>query len=162
MGKIILIILSTLLVLALIFGFVYDNKDGFLRVQKIRNDAKGSGYYLAKRGARKHYGVDFLVSEKENIYAPENGVLKGVRYPNKNDYSYSGFEFLGDSGTVYKVYYNIPDYDKVGKRVRKGSKIAIAQDISKKYGGEMKPHIHVETYLNGLNVNPENILKIRN
>ena len=36
----------------------------------IRNDIEGSGEYGARRGSRKHAGIDYVCKDGQNIFAP--------------------------------------------------------------------------------------------
>lgn len=132
-----------------------------LKDMNVRNDSQGKGHYGAKRGNRLHYGVDWLVTKGEAVYAPADGKLVRIAYPDANDYSKSGFLFKEDAtGIEHKVFYAVPDYLLIGKSVKAGQKIATAQSVSEKYGlPKMKDHIHHEMKLNGTYLNPEQELK---
>ena len=109
---------------------------------KIRKDIKGSGLFNAPRGNdRKHDGVDFIVVPGRKVLSPIDGqVLRQARpYSNEN---YSGVEIEGKRITVL-LFYLRPLKGIVGSQVEKGDIIGIAQDISKRYGKEMIPHIHL-------------------
>lgn len=121
----------------------------------IRNDSEGSGEYLSSRGSRKHYGVDFVVSKGQEVFAPEDGVLVRIAYPDANDLRKEGFLFKGNSGVEFKVFYCSPISSMIGDSISKGTTIAIAQSVSELYGlPNMTDHIHVETRRDGSRFNP--------
>ncbi len=136
--------------------------DSLVRRAEIRtNDPTGDGNYLASRNGQKgaHKGVDIVVNEGDAIYAPFSGQITRYPYPYPGDKNYTGIELVGTSHKL-KVFYVRP-LVKIGERVRKGQKIATAQDISKKYSSAMKNHIHAEIYnKSGTNIDPTQILKL--
>ncbi len=125
-----------------------------LSSQIIRNDDEGKGHYGASRYHGTHKGVDFVVTPGQVIKAPESGYIKRIKNPSAKDSRQHGFLFIGDSGLEVTVFY--ADLTAaVGEVVKKGNKIAIAQDISALYGlPDMKPHIHVETVKDGVRFDP--------
>jgi len=109
---------------------------------KIRYDAMGSGYYGARRGTRRHKGEDRLVMPGSYVYAPICG--KVIKFNDAyGDGEYKGITIQGDNLTV-KLLYLEPTKILLYRFVEQGEHIGIAQDISLKYGKEMKPHIHIE------------------
>lgn len=160
-----IIALIVLIILAVLF-FLWKRRKRrmetrFLNNQVIRVDAAGNGHFGAKRGSRKHQGVDLLVQKGDNVLAPEDGLLKRAAYPYVGDMTYSGFEFIGDSGKKYKVFYLEPKWDLIGERVNDGDIIGTAQAISERYPqSSMKDHIHIEIRENNLLLNPEEILTL--
>ena len=98
-------------------------------------DHFGSGLYNAPRGNLKHNGIDFLCDPGQIILAPVDGV--------KN---YSGV-YLENESLSLKMFYFTPDKKIIGKKVSRGQRIGIAQDISKLYNTGVKkmlPHIHLQ------------------
>lgn len=124
----------------------------------IRSDPAGSGHFGASRGGRKHEGLDFLCDPGQIIKAPIKGKMVSAR-PYADDTFYVGCRIWG-AMWMSKMFYFEPYAKLVGENVLAGEAIGIAQDISQKYGGDMKPHVHVELYkLNPtLLVNPEEYL----
>jgi murein DD-endopeptidase MepM/ murein hydrolase activator NlpD len=108
----------------------------------IRNDSQGHGYYGAPRGARKHAGTDYICSPKQDVVAPIDGVITRIAYP-YTDKKYEGV-ILENDFVRLKIFYFIPIPRLIGKQVRQGDVIGYAQDIRKKYGDKMIPHIHLE------------------
>ena len=122
----------------------------------IRSDSSGAGHYHASRsgGSRKHNGIDLLVQEGQIVYAPFDGTILRKAYPYANDKKWEGFVLKADSGNMeLKVFYVLLTAS-VGNKVKKGTPIAKAQKISKKYSPSMKDHIHVEIWVNNTNIDP--------
>jgi len=124
----------------------------------IRSDAGGDGHFGAKRGDRKHEGLDFLCEPGQVVKAVIAGKLVRA-FPYAGDTFYTGCRIWG-ACWMSKMFYFEPYARLVNEDVLAGEVIGIAQDISKKYGGDMKPHIHCALYkLNPtLLVNPEDYL----
>ena len=122
------------------------------------DDPTGHGYYGAKRGKRKHKGVDILAQPGEVIYAPIDGEVTkhGQVY---NSSITDKFKYIEITGPIYKtrILYCGPDIE-VGMRVHRCQPIGIVQDIASFWGGNMKPHIHLEVYKHGLITDPEPLL----
>lgn len=125
----------------------------------LREDSAGSGRFGAKRGSRKHQGYDFLCKPKQIIKAPIAGKLVKA-YPYQGDIFYIGCRISGENWKV-KMFYFVPYDNLINENVLAGDEIGIAQDISVKYGGRMKPHIHLALYkMNPMVlVNPEDYLE---
>lgn len=124
----------------------------------IRSDSGGCGRFGSKRGKRKHEGTDFLCEPEQVVRAVIQGRLVRA-FPYANDLSYTGCRIWGKEWMA-KMFYFKPYEHLINESVLAGEVIGIAQDISQKYGCEMKPHIHVGLYkLNPtLLVNPEDYL----
>ena len=124
----------------------------------IRSDPGGDGHFGASRGDRKHEGIDFLCTPGQVVRAVIAGKLVSA-YPYAGDVIFAGCRLWGKD-FMAKMFYFIPNENLINEDVLAGEDIGIAQDISAKYGGGMKPHIHVGLYkLNPtLLVNPEDYL----
>lgn len=113
-----------------------------------KTDSHGSGSYGSKRGDRLHEGTDYICDPGQSIYSPIDGVIRREAKP------YAGKEYSGvlirNDWCAIKMFYFKPDYNLIGKQVKKGQIIGMAQDISEKYSG-MIPHIHLEI----CHINPE-------
>ena len=122
----------------------------------IRSDPAGDGHFGASRGKRKHEGYDFLCKPGQIVRAVIAGKLVRA-YPYAGDVIFAGCCVWGKD-FMAKMFYFVPYEDRINENVLAGEAIGIAQDISQKYGGGMKPHVHVGLYkLNPtLLVNPEN------
>jgi len=111
----------------------YRGKDGF-----------GSGAYLSSRDGsnRAHQGVDIVATPGQAIYSPITGKVTRITYPYANDLTYTGLEIINDDYKV-KIFYIAPTL-AIGSQVSAGQKIAVAQNISGKYGSTMINHVHIE------------------
>ena len=116
----------------------------------IRNDTGGKGYYGAPR-ARKlandkiqryaHQGTDYACVPGQIVKSPMTGIIVRRAKPYKHD-GYNGVLIVAKRLSL-KMFYLEPNPDLIGKIVKIGDSIGIAQDISKKYS-KVTPHIHVE------------------
>lgn len=110
---------------------------------KIRNDSLGLGHYHSKRGPRLHAGTDITCIPKQDVRSPITGVFKRVAHPYYDDNKYSGMVIIGPQITV-KMFYVAPIITLLGKHIQAGEICGYAQDISKKYGPDMIPHLHLQ------------------
>lgn len=113
---------------------------------RIRNDARGHGHYGARRTktvagktvAYRHDGTDYEAIPGQVVIAPFTGIIEREARPYAG---YSGVLLVGRRARA-KLFYVKPDPELIGKSVKMGSPIGLAQDISKKYPG-MTPHVHL-------------------
>ena len=108
-------------------------------------DSFGSGLFNAPRGKEKHNGIDFICEPGQVIVSPVDGIVIRQAFP-YSDKNYSGV-LLGNDSLSLKMFYFIPDKKILGKRVKQGDRLGIAQDISKRYSSKdrkMIPHIHLQ------------------
>ena len=111
--------------------------------QGIRNDPMGLGDYGTPRTkGRLHMGVDFLCTPHLDVVAPFDMFIVRVARP-KADSAMSGISWRTKHMSG-QMFYFLPLRSLIGKRVKQGDVIGVAQDVSKEYNGEMKPHIHFE------------------
>ena len=101
----------------------------------------GQGRFNAPRGGRRHNGTDYLCEPNQPVRAPISGTITRIVYPYEKG-GYTGCEIVGDRVDIVMFYLRLGN-GMVGQYVMKGGVIGYAQDISKKYGKEMKPHIHL-------------------
>lgn len=113
----------------------------------IRSDGAGDGKFNAPRGPRRHKGVDFLCTPGQDLYMPlEIGKVTRKRYPYANDMDYEGMHvcgFINNLAIEILMFYCVPTV-AYNINYRQGEVIGYAQDISKKYGPPMKPHVHLQ------------------
>ena len=107
----------------------------------VRSDSWGDGHYGAPRGDRTHKGTDYICIPGQPVYSPITGTALRVAKP--YDGPYSGIMIQGKHVAV-KLFYLLPTFDLIGKPVKQGQPLGIAQDISLKYSPDMIPHIHLE------------------
>jgi murein DD-endopeptidase MepM/ murein hydrolase activator NlpD len=122
---------------------------------RLRDDAQGSGQYGAPRSGHTHMGTDLVVTPGQPVVAPTSGTITRIAYPYANDLQWQGLEMMLENGLVMKLFYMAPLGNLIGQKVTAGTIIGYAQDISRKYGGGMLDHIHIELFENGNHINPE-------
>jgi len=126
----------------------------YWREKKIRVDGQGDGNFAARRagGSRTHEGVDYEFSEGEEVVIPFDAkvVRLGWAYVNS---PYRLIELISHSNKMLWRFLYVKPTVEAGQKVKAGQTIGTAQAISKKYGGGMKDHVHVE-----VNVDPVAIL----
>lgn len=130
----------------------------------IRSDGAGDGRFGAPRGDHEHKGLDFLAQPGQPVVMPiAVGRGRRLAYPYHYEGDYCGIEVEGYArgvgGVIMKMFYMIPF--QVDVEILEGSLIGWAQDISKKYGEPMRPHIHLEIRKNGVLIDPETLLERR-
>jgi len=131
--------------------------DGLLTKLTLRSDRGGSGKFGAKRGSRKHKGIDVKATVGQSVYAPK-GVwqVDSVRtaYPNS---PLKGLLFKGtgsNSNLSFKILYFKPNVKK-GQTIKSGQKIGEVQDVSSRYPGQdVTNHLHIQAYKRDKLVNP--------
>ena len=121
------------------------------------NDPTGHGYYGAKRGNRKHKGLDLVTVPNEDVCSPIDGVITKLGYPYANNLEFRYVEITNDIYRI-RVMYCKPIDVFVDQRIFKGNKIGEAQDIAGYWNPKMKNHIHLEVYKNGLLTDAEPLL----
>ena len=107
----------------------------------IRSDSMGCGLYGAPRGDRKHNGLDYCCDPGQTVVSPIDGKIIRVALPYAGA-KYTGLMIEGHQITITMFYISPLPYI-VGKDVKAGDVVAIAQDISEKYGHGMLPHVHL-------------------
>ncbi|PIE67205.1 MAG: hypothetical protein CSA23_04965 [Deltaproteobacteria bacterium] len=125
--------------------------------QGVRVDNMGDGHYGAQRNRNghtyPHKGVDFLCKPGQSVVSPISGTITRLARPYSKG-PYSGCVIENKKIKIKMFYVDVPP-QAAGKAVFRGEHIGIAQDISLKYGREMKPHIHMQVE----RVDPELLLQ---
>lgn len=119
---------------------------------EIRNDEAGLGHYGAARGSRLHQGVDFTVYPGQGIVAPFPCYIKRIGFPYRDDRSFKLVEIRGTGDWkeyTAKIMY-VRDIAGVGEHFNKGEILALADDITRKYGPTMIAHVHMEVRRGGV------------
>lgn len=127
----------------------------------LRNlDPTGNGWYGAKRGTRKHEGVDYVTFPGEEIFACISGVVRiGNVYRNDTKMKLVEIENHFDVHH-YRVQqmYVLPNV-KTGDVVVKNQRIGFSQNIAGYHNSNtMKNHCHITVYKNGLLTDPEPLI----
>jgi len=95
-----------------------------------------------------HEGMDIANAMGTVVLAPANGIVSRVDRENglgKNITINHGYGILTKYGHLSETYVH------VGKRVKRGEKIAAIGNTGRSTG----PHLHYEIVVNGVNINPE-------
>lgn len=121
------------------------------------NDPTGHGYYGARRGKRKHKGLDLVSQPKDVVNSLIDGVVTKIGYPYAGNLTFRYVEVTNDTYRI-RVMYIKPVGLKVGDRVFAGQHIGETQDIAGYWNPRMLNHIHIEVYKNGLLTDPEPII----
>ena len=121
------------------------------------NDPTGHGYYGAKRGLRKHKGLDVVTSPGDAVFSMIDGQCTKIGYAYNETTLFRYVEIQNQEYRVRLMYVK-PINVSVGSRVFLGQKIGEAQDIAKYWSSRMKNHIHIEVFKNGLLTDPEPLL----
>ena len=125
------------------------------------NDPTGHGYYGAKRGTRKHKGVDVLSTAGEDVMSPINGVITKFGWVYKNHKAGKAkMRYVEITGDTYRMWIMYTDLSamKIGDRIFEGDVFGKAQDVSEYWGGSMRNHLHIQLWKNGLLTDPEPLL----
>lgn len=121
------------------------------------NDPTGHGYYGAKRGTRKHKGLDLVAEPLTDVFAPIDGVITKLGYPYSGNLNFRYIEITNDVYRV-RIMYCQPKNITLNRRIFKGDKIGEVQDIAGYWNPKMKNHIHFEVYKHGLLTDPEPLI----
>jgi len=108
----------------------------------IRSDSEGDGHWQAKRGDRRHKGIDLFCDPGQDILSPIKGFIMRIAYPYADDLSWKGIVIQGDWCRI-KMYYLDP-FVRIGRQIIQGEVIGKAQNISLRYGDKMRSHVHLE------------------
>ena len=109
---------------------------------RIRNDSGGLGHFGAKRGSRKHIGVDLGCACGQIILMPVDGIIVRESLPYKNDLFWRGVHIVNPRIEI-KMWYLVPFKHVIRSEVKAGTPIGVAQNIGEKYEG-VTPHIHLK------------------
>ncbi len=124
------------------------------------NDPTGHGYYGAKRGSRKHKGLDLVAKPGTKVMCPIDGVITKIGQVYENT---SRFKYIEITNDVYRhrlLYIKPYTWVKKGIRVFECDVIGEVQNISFYHNSRMKNHLHWEIYKHGLLTDPEPLLEL--
>ena len=107
-----------------------------------KEDEWGKGHYGAPRPHGFHKGMDFICVPGHIVRMPINGriVRKAKPYPD----SFLSGVVIRNKDMEIKLFYFKPDNELIGKNVKQGENIGIAQDIRERYDDRMIPHLHLQ------------------
>jgi hypothetical protein len=122
----------------------------------VRNDKWGMGDFGARRagGSKFHDGVDLIVVPGQPVFSMIDGTVEKYEQPYATDSRWGGIQIANDQLRV-EIWYISPHRDLVGKEVKAGEVVGMAQDISQRYNdpekiqrlGNMTPHVHIRVTL---------------
>jgi peptidoglycan LD-endopeptidase LytH len=114
------------------------------------NDSQGKGYYGASRGARIHYGVDFVAKPGEPVRAFMAGKVSKVGYPYADKLQFRYVEVRRVNGDNLRYFYVNPTVQE-GDDISQGEMLGTAQELP--YEG-ITQHYHFEVKSQGEFVDP--------
>jgi Peptidase family M23 len=122
-------------------------------------DTGGCGHFGASRsGGRTHKGIDILCIPNLEVFAPFDCLVERKVDP-YGDNKYDGLQLLNNLGFELKIMYFEPLEGIVGHEVKQGEILGYCQDISKKYGSHVPPHLHIELKnTEGVRIDPTAVL----
>ncbi|XP_039520400.1 leukocyte cell-derived chemotaxin-2-like [Pimephales promelas] len=101
----------------------------------------GCGHYGARRGNRKHLGLDILCADGDTVYAPFDVKLNGISRPySKNNAINDGINLSG-KGLCFKMFYVKPD--RYTGTLKKGQRIGRMLRMQSVYPG-IPSHVHIQ------------------
>ena len=121
-------------------------------------DGGGCGNYGASRdnGTRKHEGLDILCEVGGKVFAPFDTIVQREVKPYASDARFNGLQlFAKEKNIILKIMYFKALSHLVGQTIKAGALIGYAQNISEKYGASVPPHLHIEIFKNGVQIDPE-------
>jgi murein DD-endopeptidase MepM/ murein hydrolase activator NlpD len=124
------------------------------------NDPTGHGYYGAKRGSRKHKGVDLVGDPNDCVYSPIHGTVTRVGKVYSNTNKFDLVEISNDMYRIKLMYVKL-EGAKVGQRVFEKDIIGKLQDVAGYWNPMMLNHLHFEVYKNGMLTDGEPLLTCR-
>lgn len=121
-------------------------------------DSWGSGAYLAKRGDRKHNGVDLACYPGTLIMSLGEGIVSKIGYPyDPNDplKGYLRYVQVTDKNNYDLRYFYIEPIVILGDFIIKGQVLGVTQDLQKPYPG-ITGHVHFEVKKDEKYIDPMN------
>ena len=111
---------------------------------------------FGKRGRRFHYGVDLKVNTGDTIYAAFDGKVRLTRYERRG---YGYHIVIRHSNGLETVYGHLSRFlVKPGETVKIGDPIGLGGNTGRSTGS----HLHFETRLLGVAINPNDIFDFQN
>lgn len=112
-------------------------------------DAFGYGHFGAPRGSRKHKGVDVVNEAGQELKSCSDGHISKIGYPydpiNEAKGHLRYVEVTTASKDRERYFYHLPvEGIELGKKVKRGEVIAVAQDTCCIANSDMTQHLHFE------------------
>lgn len=107
-------------------------------------DPWGDGAYQARRGTRKHNGIDYCCPPKSMVLAQKGGTITKLGYAYKDDVSFRYVE-IKDHLDEYARYFYVEPSLQVNDRVMMGGIIGHSQKLGDRYKG-ITEHVHFECF----------------
>jgi len=118
-----------------------------------RADEWGSGHFGARRGSKKHDGLDLIVTPGQPIFSMIDGTVEKYEQCYLHDTRWKGVQIANAQLRVELWYMDPTNTVAVDEFVQAGQMVGVAQDISIKYPPtekiphDMTPHLHVRVTL---------------
>jgi murein DD-endopeptidase MepM/ murein hydrolase activator NlpD len=119
----------------------------------VRSDEWGNGQFGARRGTKKHDGVDLVVTPGQPIYSMISGIVEKYEQCYLYESRWRGVQIANTQLRVELWYMDPRNTVAVDEFVNAGQMIGVAQDISERYPRSKKvpfdmiPHLHVRVTL---------------
>ena len=123
-------------------------------------DPTGHGYYGAKRGTKKHQGLDIIATPGEDVFCPIDGVITkfGQVYETEITPKFKYIEITNDTYRVRLMYALQTPEVSINQRVFECDVIGKVQDVAGFWNPKMINHIHMQVWKHGLLTDAEPIL----
>jgi peptidoglycan LD-endopeptidase LytH len=123
-----------------------------------KSDRWGAGHWHARRGERKHEGIDYDCSPGSVVLSSVDGIITklGWPYSQRNRQHLRYIQVTTDEGHHHRYFYVKPIVQQHG-RVKVGDAIGIVQTLQDIWPG-ITDHVHYEIIVEGDKVNPTNYL----
>lgn len=123
------------------------------------DDPTGHGCFGAKRGEKKHKGLDLLAKPGTEVFSMIHGKVTKIGYCYKDALEFRYVEVSNDTYRI-RLLYTGPINLKKGDSVSAGDKVGVVQDVAGHWANGMLNHLHVEIYKNGLLTDPEPLIAL--
>jgi murein DD-endopeptidase MepM/ murein hydrolase activator NlpD len=122
-------------------------------------DPTGHGHYGAKRGSKKHKGLDLNTAPGDEVFSMISGKITKIGYCYKDALE---FRYVEVTNLTYRVrlMYVAPSELKEGDVISEGQLVGHSQDIAGHWGNGMMNHLHVEVYKHELLTDPEPLIDL--
>lgn len=117
-------------------------------------DRHGSGAWQARRGKRRHRGIDYAAPPGAQCLAVEAGTVTKLGYAYRDDLSYRYVEVTDALG--YRArYFFVHPIVRVGAHVMPDDPLGTVQSLDRRYPG-ITEHVHFEVWNpDGERIHPE-------